>query len=143
MTCYQDTFIQIAPDCPATTGVVPVARGETKSIAVIEYELLSRHPYKFTQDELIFEVHIRHKGIPKTEISRRRDAIWKTLFQKPHPCLRASMLPKKYGWGVHYDREGRIAIWAVDSREYAQFTQSKPGGPKLLFAMRNKRTRPL
>jgi len=137
--CYTNTFIMVAPDCPATTGEVPVARGETKSVPVIQYELLSQHPYRFTQDELIFEVHVRHKGIPKAEATRRRVAIWKELSGKPHPCLRASMLPKRYGWGVHYDHKGRIALWAMDSTEYAQFTRAKPDGPKLLLAMRNKR----
>ncbi len=137
--CYTNTFIQVAPDCPATTGEVPVARGEAQSVPAIQYDLLSRHPYRFIQDELIFEVHVRHKGIPKEEVPRRRSAIWKELFQKPHPCLRASMLPKRYGWGVHYDHKGRIALWAVDSKEYARFASGKSGGPQLLFAMRNKR----
>ncbi len=137
--CYTNSFIQVAPDCPATTGEIPVARGETKSVPVIQYELLSQHPYRFTQDELIFEVHVRHKRIPKSEVSRRRDELWKELFQKPHPCLRASMLPKRYGWGVHYDHKGRIALVATDSQEYAQFADGKCGGPKLLLAMRNKR----
>jgi len=33
------------------------------------------------------------------------------LLSKPHPCLRASMLPKRYGWGVHYDGNGRITLY--------------------------------
>jgi hypothetical protein len=136
---YTDTFIQVAPDCAATAGLVPPSRGGAKTVPLIEHELLSASPYKFTQHELIFETHVRRQGISPAEAGRRRAAIWEELFRKPHPCLRASMLPKKYGWGVHYDDQGRIAIFAVNSPEYARFTQAKSGGPKLLFAMRSKR----
>jgi hypothetical protein len=136
---YTDAFIQVAPDCPATTGEIPATKGEKQTVAVIQYELLSRHPYRFTQEELYFEVHVRRQGIAPAEVARRRAAIWQELFGKPQACLRTSPLPKRYGWGVHYDQAGRIAIWAVDSPEYARFTRRKNGSPKLYFAMRSKR----
>lgn len=135
---YTDTFVQVSPDCPATTGEIPVSRGGKKSVAAIQYELLSRHPYRFTQKDLYFEVHVRHKGIAPAEASRNRKAIWDELFRKPQACLRTSPLPKRYGWGIHYDQAGRIALWAVDSKEYARFTHTKADVPKLLFAMRSK-----
>ncbi|MBP1916040.1 hypothetical protein J2Z23_003022 [Lederbergia galactosidilyticus] len=28
---------------------------------------------------------------------------------------------KKFGWGIHYDQEGKIAIYGVNSVEYQQF----------------------
>lgn len=136
---YRDTFIMVATDCPAATGETPVARGETKTIPCWQYELLSRHPYKFTQDELYFEVHVRHKGISGAEAKRNREALWQGLFSKPQPCLRVSMLAKRYGWGIHYDQDGKIAIYAVDSKEYAQFTRKQVDGPKLVYAVRGKR----
>ena len=46
--CF-DTFIQVAPDCPATEAVVPISKREPKSFPQIEYELLASSPYKFTQ----------------------------------------------------------------------------------------------
>jgi len=133
---YFDTFIQVAPDSTASTGLVPPMRGEARTVPRIEYELLSQNPYKLTQHELIFETHILHKGIPVGEAKRRRTAIWDGLFQKSYPCMRASMLPKKYGWGVHYDAGGRLAIYAVDSAEYARFAKS---GLTIVFAMRSRR----
>jgi hypothetical protein len=105
---YQDTFILVAPDCPATTGQIPVARGGAKTVPMIQYELLAGQPYRLTQDELCFRVHILHKGMDKTKSTRGREEIWKELFGKPQPCLRVSMLAKRYGWGIHYDAEGRI-----------------------------------
>jgi hypothetical protein len=136
---YRNTFILVAPDYPATTGQVPVARGGVKTVPVLQYELLAGQPYHFTQDELCFRVHILHKGIDEPKATRGRNEIWKELFSKPQPCLRVSMLAKRYGWGIHYDAEGRIAIWAVDSPEYARLARKQARGPKLLFAVRSKR----
>ncbi len=133
-----NTFVQIAPDSTATKAMVPPVRGETKPVHLWQYELLTTHPYHFTHEDLVYEVHIRHKGL-EAEAAKRGAAIRKELLQKSHACLRASALPKKYGWGVHYDKEGRIALYGVDSKEYRQFVEKKKGDVKLVFAMRSKR----
>jgi hypothetical protein len=136
---YVDTFIQIAADCPVTCSAVPVTKKESKPAHVIQYELLSQNPYKYNHEELLFEVHIRHKNIPDDELEKRRDEIWEELFQRNHPCLRASMLPKKYGWGVHYNDEGKIALYPMESAEYQRYVKTGGDNPKLLYAMRSKR----
>ncbi|WP_240353397.1 DUF6157 family protein [Cohnella algarum] len=138
---YKDTLILISEDCPAEAGIVPQSAKETKPAHVIQYELLSANPYRFTHEELLFEVHVRHKGIPEDKAAADRRLIWDELFGKSHPCLRASMLPKKFGWGVHYDAEGRIALYGAESPEYQNWLENegKEGNPKLLRAMRNKR----
>ncbi|WP_342481620.1 DUF6157 family protein [Paenibacillus sp. FSL L8-0340] len=41
--------------------------------------------------------------------------IWGALFSKSNPCLRASMLSKRYGWGMHFNDEGKIALYAKAS----------------------------
>jgi hypothetical protein len=136
---YVDTFIQVAEDCPVRTGVVPIARGEAKTIPVIQYELLSQNPYRYTHEELLFAIHVRHKAIPDDVLAVRSDAIRGELFQKNHPCLRASPLPKRYGWGVHYDGHGRIAIYAMNSEDYRRLSRGGEGDPKPLRAVRSKR----
>lgn len=136
---YIDTFIQIAPDCPVTRSVVPVAKSEKKPLHILQYELLSKNPYKYTHEELLFQVHIRHKEIATSELEERAEQIRAELFQKKHPCLRASLLPKKFGWGVHYDSEGKIALYGVETEEYKQFVSEKDSHLALLYAMRNKR----
>lgn len=133
-----NTFVQIAPDSTTTKAIVPPMRGEAKPVHLWQYELLTAHPYKFTHEDLVYEVHIRHKGL-EAEAAQHGAAIRKELFQKPHACLRASALPKKYGWGVHYDKAGRIALYGVGTKEYRQFVESKRGEVKLVFAMRSKR----
>ncbi|HZG16351.1 MAG TPA: DUF6157 family protein [Candidatus Bathyarchaeia archaeon] len=134
-----DTFIQVAPDCPVTTSVIPVSRNGSKPIHVIQYELLSQNPYHFTHEELIYEVHVIHKNIAKDDVEARGELIRAELFQKKHPCLRASMLPKKYGWGIHYDSRGKIALYGMETTEYQEFVQSAGDRVKLLAAMRNSR----
>jgi hypothetical protein len=138
---YVDTFITVSADCPASCGLIPGDKKEVKSKPGIEYELLSNNPYTYTHEDLIYEVHLRHKSISEEETAARGTQIRDELFQKPHPCLRASMLPKKYGWGVHYNSEGKIAIYGMESPEYRKFLEDTGGNVKLLAAMRNKRAK--
>lgn len=126
---YVDTFILVADDCPVTTSAVPKPRGTKPTIPVLQYELLSQHPYTYTQQDVIYEVHRRHKG--SDALSRDE------LLSTPQPCLRASPLAKKYGWGLHFDAEGRMALVAVESDDYRRF--SGPGGPTPLKALRSSR----
>ncbi|MEK3782397.1 DUF6157 family protein [Paenibacillus sp. FSL K6-1566] len=136
---YYDTFITVAPDCPAENGTKPPDKKSGKTKPGIEFELLENHPYVYTQEELLFEVHIRHKNIPEAELAERREQIREAFFRKPQPCLRASMLPKKYGWGLHFNAKGQIAIVPVESPDYHRFVEGANGKVKLLAAMRNKK----
>lgn len=136
---YRNTFIQVAADCPVDHGVVPVAKGDRKPIHVLQYELLSNNPYTYTHEDLLFEVYIRHQSISEDVLQERSEEIWAKLFQKKHPCLRASLLPKKYGWGVHFDQEGKIALYALESVEYQHLMQAGSDGIAQLKAMRSKR----
>jgi len=140
MRGYINTLILVSEDCPVEYGVVPTSGKAGKPAHVIQYELLTERPYYYTHEDLLYEVHVRHKGIPEEELKSRGHQIREELLAKPHPCLRASMLPKKYGWGVHYDSEGRIALYGKESPEYQAWTEaSGPEAPKLIPAMRNKR----
>lgn len=58
-------------------------------------------------------------------------------FSKGQACLRASPLTKRYGWGIHSNEEGKIAIYGADTEEYRQFVLDKTVEKKK--AMRNKR----
>jgi hypothetical protein len=132
-------FIKIAPDSTATKAVIPEARADQKTIQVIQYELLSAQPYSLTLHELIFEVFVRRNQISSTDLELHKTTIWTELFSKNHPCMRASMLPKKYGWGVHYNAAGKIGLHAVESVSYQQLAAFGEGVKKVEFAMRSKR----
>ena len=96
---------------------------------------LSAHPYKYTLEDLIFEVHLARSQIPEQERKARGDEIRAELFSRPHACMRASPLTKSYGWGAHYDEDGRLAIYP-ESPEYARLSKATSGVAK---AMRNRR----
>lgn len=135
---YTSTFIRIAPDRTRTTAEVPEARGGKKTVAVLQYELLTEKPDHFTEQELYFRVHCLREGIGEAQAEKDREAIWSRLFAKPQACLRASPLPKSYGWGVRYDAHGRIRLIPVDTPEYDKAAASEL---KQLPAMRSKRER--
>lgn len=140
MRGYKDTLILVSADCPAEYGAVPGGGKAGKPAHVIQYELLAERPYHYTHEDLLYEVHVRHKGVPEEELASRGEQIRAELLAKPHPCMRASMLPKKFGWGVHFDAEGRIALYGKESPEYQAWAEaSGPNAPKLIPAMRNKR----
>lgn len=134
-----DQFIEIAPDSPTQQAIVPQDKGGKRTIAAIEYELLSGKPYAYTLEELKFATHILHKQIPPAELKAHRQKLRDEYFAKPCACMRASPLTKQYGWGAHYDEQGRIAIYAVESREYQRFVNDK--SLKKFSAMRSKRAR--
>src|SRR4051812_21040188 len=112
---YRGALIAVADDCPVTSSTVPTARGGRKTLPLIEYELLKDHPYVYTSAEVLFESNMRHKNVSLAELKTRRRELWDAFFSKPHPCLRASALPKKYGWGIHCNDEGKVALCPMES----------------------------
>lgn len=136
---YYNTLITIAPDSSAQQGAVPTSRGESKTVAQLQYELLSKHPYEKTQEDVLFEVYAQRK-LPGV---RMNSSQWKEarteFFSKSQACLRTSPLAKQFGWGLHFDEKGRIALVGCETPQYAQLFQEKPGGLKVVAAMRSKR----
>src|SRR5437867_3371638 len=111
---YYDTLIEVAEDCPAREAQVPQAKVTKKTKAVVEYELLAKHPYKYTEEDIAFEMYAVLHDIPKAIWSTER----KKFLSKGHPHLRVSALAKRYGWGIHNNAEGKLALVAVESAEY-------------------------
>jgi hypothetical protein len=131
------TFVAVADDCPAASAITPSQKGGKATVAALQYEFLSAHPYKYTLEDLIFEVHLARSQIPEQERKARGDEIRAELFSRSHACMRASPLTKSYGWGAHYDEDGRLAIYPRESRQYARL--SKANDLDVVKAMRNKR----
>lgn len=83
---YSNTFIRVAADCPVETGVIPVSSKPQLPAHIIQYELLADCPYRYTHEELLYEVHVRHKQIPEEERTSRRAELWAELFSKSIPA---------------------------------------------------------
>lgn len=110
-TNYTDTFITASADGKATAGTVPSKPG---TIAAEQYRLLSERPYQLTSDDLLFEVHAIRNGIAQADLAAERAA----FFATPKACLRASPLVKQFGWGLHHDGDGRVAVHGIETEAY-------------------------
>lgn len=90
---YYDSLIAVADDCPVSEAVVPTARDDKETVAVLQYEMLADSPYQHTQADVLFSSWLQRQdlGDPSAdELARLRDE----FFSKPQACLRASPLPK-------------------------------------------------
>lgn len=136
---YFNTFIAVAPDTTAKAGMVPPERGGKKSVAVLEHELIAAKPYALTQEDVQFAVHVQRQGISAKQLKAQRTTLRQEFFSKPMACMRASPLPKTYGWGLHFNPEGKVALVAVESSKYNELSTSS--SIEQTQAMRSKRAR--
>ena len=111
---YYNTFIEVSEDCPAQTAEIPKSKNENKTIPVLQYEMIAGAPYQYTQEDILFEVFAQRNHIPEEQ----RQQEWEKFFSKGQPCLRTSSLGKRYGWGMHHNEQGKVALFAVESEEY-------------------------
>lgn len=132
-TNYQNTFIAVAEDCPATRGEVPPAKGDVRSIARMQFDLVSQNPYQFTSDQVLFAVFAEKNDLP----AEGREEARQSFFSKGQPCFRASPLGKRYGWGVHSDEDGKIALYGCETEQYEKLATDK--NLTVLKAMRSGR----
>ncbi|MGQ9367768.1 DUF6157 family protein [Azospirillum sp. ST 5-10] len=129
-TNYFQTLILCSSDCPAEAGTVPTKPG---TVAAVQFELVSAAPYAMTSDDLLLAVESRRKSMPPDELERFRTV----FFCRPRACLRTSPLVKAYGWGIHSDASGRIAVIGRETDRYAALVQD--GGVRKVAGMRSRR----
>lgn len=115
-TNYHNTFIEVADDCKASEGTIPPVKNDKKTVASIQFEFAIR-PYQFTSDEILFRVHAIRRDLTPEEY----EAAKLEFFSKGQPCFRASPLTKQYGWGVHFDKDGKVALYGRETEEYRRF----------------------
>lgn len=135
---YFDTFITVAPDSTAAAGTVPPLRAGAPTVASATHELIAREPYGTRSSDVIFTVWADRREIPPAE----RERAWAEFYSKGQACLRASDLAKRYGWGIHADARGRLALYGVETPEYAALAAGRaPDGSAVTVrpAMRSKR----
>jgi len=132
-TNYTNTFIEIADDSTIAQGEIPPVKGETRTIANIQFDIISKNPYRFTSDDVLFQVYANRNDLtaPEYEEARRK------FFSKGQACFRASPLTKKYGWGIHNNEEGKIALYGAETPMYEKLVKDKE--VKKVKAMRSSK----
>lgn len=94
---YYDTLIAVAEDCPVDRAVAPVSRNGKKTVAVVQFELLTADPGGLTQEDVLFETWLRRQEFAQEPSAAERAALRARFFARPQACLRSSPLPKRYG----------------------------------------------
>ena len=130
---YKNTLITISEDSKVSSAKVPVIRNEKPTIAYIEHDLINNNPYKFTQEDVQFKTYLIKNQMEAENSAELREQ----YFSKSKACFRASPLVKNYGWGIHYNNQGKIAIYDVNSEMYNQLL--KQDDITKLKGMRSKR----
>lgn len=120
-TNYTNTFIEISDDCPISKGEIPPQKGDTKTVANIRFELISKNAYKYTSDDILFQVFANRNDFTKSEYKAEREK----YFSKGQLCFRASPLTKRYGFGVQNDKDRKIAIYGAETSDYQKFVDDK------------------
>jgi hypothetical protein len=105
-TNYFNTLITVAPDFKGKAAKTPSRSG---TVAAMQYALLSDKPYQMTSDELLLAVETARYGV----------VLAQDYFSVARACLRASPLVKTYGFGLHHDRQARVALVPCESAQYA------------------------
>ena len=109
-TNYYNTFISVAGACKRTEGTIPPNK-IPPTVARLEYDLIANNPYKYSSDEVLFEIFQK----------RNPDALTCDFHPEKQACFRCSPLSKSYGWGFHFDEMGKVAIFGMESRKYQVF----------------------
>jgi len=132
-TNYQNTFIAVAEDSPAKQAEIPPQKRDDKTVANLQFDMIVDSPYKYTSDDVLFHVHALRNQINGKDLAEEREK----FFSKGQACFRASPLTKRYGWGIHNDADGKMALYAMESDEYKRLSQD--ASLKHVKAMKSKR----
>jgi hypothetical protein len=87
-----------------------------------------------TSEDVIFQVHADKQGIPEDD----RPAAREDYFSTGRACLRTSPLAKKFGWGLHSDAEGRLALLGMETEVYRRLASGEDG-TQVVKAMHSSR----
>ena len=115
-TNYYNTFIEVAEDTKATGGTIPPVK-DKRTVAEMQFQLIDKNPYVFTSDDVLFKVFAERSELREDEYEAARAH----FFSKGQACFRASPLSKTYGFGIHADKDGRIALVGMETEEYQRF----------------------
>lgn len=115
-TNYVDTLILPSEDCKSLVAKVPIKVG---TVAMLQYERLL-DGYALDSDTLLVAVTGLRRDVPKDEWAALRAEI----FSKGQACLRASPLVKTYGWALHHDADGKVALVDPTSERFVELMEN-------------------
>ena len=132
-TNYFNTFIAVADDCPSNKGEIPAEKSGEKTLAGLAFEMISKNPYRYNSDDILFFVFAQRNDLTHDELDDAR----MQFFSKGQACFRTSALGKRYGWGLHFDTEGKVALYGCETENYQNYLGNRD--IEVLKAMRSKK----
>lgn len=79
--------------------------------------MIAAASYQYTSDDIIFQVYAERRNLTPDEYPEARTV----FFSKGQACLRASPLTKTYGYGIHSNSEGKVALCGMETAIYRKF----------------------
>jgi hypothetical protein len=115
-----EQLITSSEDSPTDKSIVPVNDG---TISFIKYDVLKSNPYKYNAQEFFYEVHCERRNKRNLKIENY--------------SLQRMQLLKKLGWGLHIDKNKKIALIPCESTQYMKMLKNNK--IKKIKAYRNKK----
>ena len=131
-------IVLVALDSPVQAAEPPPAGRRGRSVAQVQYDLLSAEPFRWTENEVLFESWWRRQDAAASASEAEKESVRAEWLRGSRPCLRASPLPQRYGWGLVFDAEDRVALRPVDSDDYRALA-SGAGGVEVQRSFRRSR----
>ncbi len=113
-TNYYNTLILVSEDTKATEATIPPVKDGKITIANLHFNMIYEAAYQHSSDDVIFAAFAQKQALDKTSLKAEREQ----FFSKGQACMRTSALAKNYGWGIHHNAEGKIALLAMESQAY-------------------------
>lgn len=104
----------------------------------MQYDLLSADPFRWTENEVLFESWWRRQDGAASASEAEKECVRAEWLRGSRPCLRASPLPQRYGWGLVFDAGDRVALCPVESGEYRALAAGE-GGVEVQNSFRRSR----
>lgn len=105
-------LILIAEDCPVSEGTEPKVKRKQDAVHILQYEELSSRPYTYSYPDFKRRIHVERRG--KDPNSLKLNAY----------DMRRSLLPKQYGWGIHFDENGKVGLVGCETDRYSHLASS-------------------
>ncbi len=140
MTVGVRRIVVVALDCPTQVATPPPAGRRGPTVAEVQHALLSAEPFRHTENEVLFESWWRRQGEAASASDTEKEQARAVWLQGSRPCLRASPLPQRYGWGLLFDDHDRVALCPVESPEYRELAAGQ-GGVEVQRSFRRTRAR--
>jgi len=71
-TNYFNTFIEVADDTKASSGIKPSSKSGTTTVAEMQYDLIANIPYRYTSDDVLFLTYAHQNDLNEADYETHR-----------------------------------------------------------------------